>query len=43
NCTLRQRLGRLVRETFSFSKTDYMHLVVLSLFIHSYNRSKLST
>jgi IS1 family transposase len=43
NCTLRQRLGRLVRETFSFSKTDYMHLIVLSLFIHSYNRSKLST
>ena len=43
NCTLRQRLGRLVRETFSFSKTDEMHRVVLTLFLHNYNRSKLST
>ncbi len=43
NCTLRQRLGRLVRETFSFSKTDQMHEVVLTLFLHPYNRSKLPT
>ncbi len=43
NCTLRQRLGRLVRETFSFSKIDKMHQVVLTLFLHDYNRSKLST
>lgn len=42
NCTLRQRLGRLVRETFSFSKSDLMHRVVLTLFLHHYNRSKLS-
>jgi IS1 family transposase/predicted Fe-S protein YdhL (DUF1289 family) len=41
NCTLRQRLGRLVRETFSFSKTDQMHNVVLTLFLHAYNRAKL--
>lgn len=41
NCTLRQRLGRLGRETFSFSKTDQMHKVVLTLFLHAYNRSKL--
>ncbi len=43
NCTLRQRLPRLVRETFSFSKTDQMHTIALTLFIHTYNRSKLAT
>lgn len=42
NCTLRQRLARLVRETFSFSKSDIMHKVVLTLFVHSYNRTKLT-
>ncbi|HXH31863.1 MAG TPA: IS1 family transposase [Bacteriovoracaceae bacterium] len=42
NCTLRQRLGRLVRETFSFSKTDQMHTIVLTLFLYDYNRSKLT-
>lgn len=42
NCTLRQRLPRLVRETFSFSKSDTMHRVVLSLFIHSYNSEKIA-
>ncbi len=42
NCTLRQRLGRLVRETFSFSKSDQMHRIVLTRFLHDYNRSKLS-
>jgi IS1 family transposase len=43
NCILRQSLGRLVRETFSFSKTDEMHRIVLTLFLHDYNRSKLAT
>ncbi len=42
NCTLRQRLGRLVRETFSFSKSDLMHLIARTIFLHDYNRSKLS-
>lgn len=37
NCTLRQRLGRLVRETFSFSKSDLMHHATLAYFIHRYN------
>ena len=42
NCTLRQRLARLVRETFSFSKTDEMHRIILTLFIHTYNSSKIT-
>ena len=42
NCTLRQRLGRLVRETFSFSKSDLMHYATLALFIHRYNEAKLT-
>ena len=42
NCTLRQRSARLVRETCSFSKIDLMHKVVLTLFIHRYNHSKLA-
>jgi IS1 family transposase len=37
NCTLRQRLGRFVRETFSFSKTIPMHIICLDLFLHRYN------
>jgi len=37
NCTLRQRLGRFVRETFSFSKTMPMHILCLDLFLHRYN------
>jgi insertion element IS1 protein InsB len=43
NGTLRQRLGRLVRGTFSCSKTDEMHRIVLTLFLYDYNRSKLAT
>jgi len=43
NCTLRQRLGRFVRETFSFSKSDRMHQATLELFIHRYNQSKITT
>jgi IS1 family transposase len=37
NCTLRQRLGRFVRETFSFSKSIVMHTICLDLFLHRYN------
>jgi IS1 family transposase len=37
NCTLRQRLGRFVRETFSFSKSMAMHIICLDLFLHRYN------
>lgn len=43
NNTLRQRLGRLVRKSLSFSKCDFMHEDCLRLFIHEYNLSKLST
>ena len=39
NCTLRQRLGRFVRKTLSFSKCDPMHEVALRLFVHHYNLS----
>ena len=38
NCTLRQRLGRFVRKTLSFSKCARMHDLALRLFIHSYNQ-----
>lgn len=37
NNTLRQRLGRFVRKTLSFSKSDQMHEICLRLFIHRYN------
>jgi insertion element IS1 protein InsB len=36
NGTLRQRLGRFVRETFSFSKNISMHVLCLDLFLHRY-------
>ena len=39
NCTLRQRLGRFVRKTLSFSKGERMHQVALRLFVHHYNLS----
>ena len=39
NCTLRQRLGRFVRKTLSFSKCERMHEVALRLFVHHYNLS----
>lgn len=38
-CTLRQRLGRYVRKTLSFSKSERMHHLVTKLFITAYNRS----
>ncbi len=43
NNTLRQRLGRLVRKSLSFSKCDFMHEACLRLFIHEYNLVLLST
>lgn len=39
NNTLRQRLGRFVRKSLSFSKSDAMHEVCLRLFLYDYNRS----
>ena len=40
--TLRQRLGRLVRKTLSFSKTQENHEASIKLFIHEYNISARS-
>jgi IS1 family transposase len=37
NNTLRQRLGRFVRKTLSFSKLDSMHEMCLLLYLHHYN------
>lgn len=42
NNTLRQRLGRFVRKTLSFSKSDEYHDIVLRLFLHEYNLSLIS-
>ncbi len=41
NGTLRQRLGRFVRKTLSFSKCDQMHEICLRLFLHRYNLDRL--
>ena len=43
NNTVRQRVGRLVRQTLSFSKCDLMHEAAIKLFIHHYNQTKLPT
>lgn len=40
NNVLRQRMGRLVRKTLSFSKTDEWHDRCLRLFLHEYNLNK---
>jgi IS1 family transposase len=37
NNTLRQRLGRFVRKSLSFSKSEAMHEICLRLFLHDYN------
>jgi len=37
NNTLRQRVGRFVRRTLSFSKSDEMHEICLRLFLHRHN------
>ena len=42
NNTIRQRLGRFVRKTLSFSKSPFMHYICLSLFLHRYNLEKAS-
>jgi insertion element IS1 protein InsB len=39
NNTLRQRLGRFVRKSLSFSKSEAMHELCLRLFLHDYNNS----
>jgi IS1 family transposase len=43
NCTLRQRVSRLVRESLSFSKSDWFHEEAIKYFIAHYNleRQKL--
>jgi insertion element IS1 protein InsB len=42
NCTLRQRLGRFVRKTLSFSKCERRHEIALRLFIHHYNQQPVT-
>ncbi len=42
NNTLRQRLGRFVRKSLSFSKSDFFHSVTLGLFMITYNLSVIS-
>ena len=37
NNIIRQRLGRFVRKTLSFSKCDEMHEMCLRLFLHKHN------
>lgn len=43
NLTLRQRLGRFVRRSLSFSKSSEMHEACLRLFIDRYNRHRALT
>jgi insertion element IS1 protein InsB len=39
NCTLRQRISRLVRKTLSFSKKLENYIGAIWLFVHHYNAS----
>lgn len=39
NCTMRQRVSRLVRKTLSFSKKVENHIGAIWLFVHHYNAS----
>lgn len=39
NCTMRQRISRLVRKTLSFSKKEENHIGAIWYFIHYYNAS----
>ena len=41
NCTMRQRVSRLVRKTLSFSKKLENHIGAIWFFIHHYNSSLL--
>jgi insertion element IS1 protein InsB len=40
NNTLRQRLGRLVRKSLSFSKSIVMHDICIRLFLARYNQEQ---
>ena len=40
NCTLRQRVSRLVRKSLSFSKSDWFHQAAIKYFIAHYNRGR---
>ena len=40
NNTLRQRLGRLIRKTLSFSKCERMHEICIRLFLWRYNTER---
>ena len=42
NCTLRQRIGRFVRKALSFSKSIFMHITCLDLFLHRYNLERVT-
>ena len=42
NCTMRQRVSRLVRKTLSFSKKLENHIGAIWLFVHHYNESLLA-
>jgi insertion element IS1 protein InsB len=39
NCTMRQRISRLVRKTLSFSKKVENHIGAIWFFVHHYNQS----
>ena len=39
NCTMRQRISRLVQKTLSFSKKIENHIGAIWLFVHHYNSS----
>lgn len=41
NCTMRQRVSRLVRKTLSFSKKLENHIGAIWFFVHHYNSSLL--
>jgi insertion element IS1 protein InsB len=43
NCTLRQRVSRLVRKTLSFSKKLENHIGAIWYFVHHYNATLGST
>jgi len=40
NCTLRQRVSRLVRKSLSFSKSDWFHQAAIKYFIADYNQER---
>jgi hypothetical protein len=42
NNTLRQRIGRFVRKTLSFSKSMLMYIACLDLFLHRYNLERVT-